>query len=116
MNIAATRRVNCNAICPDSCNAICPLTPLVVYFPGVQYAYAQAIDSDTIRESLQKIERSTLQGKRDCALPVLGLSTGRQLSELAGLRGGDVALAGETVTVTGVRRAAKHCGTICLIP
>jgi integrase len=65
-----------------------------------QYAHAQAIDSDTIREALQKIDRSTLQGKRDYALLVLGLSTGRRLSELGGLRCGDVVVAGETVTVT----------------
>jgi site-specific recombinase XerD len=59
-----------------------------------QYARAQAIAPDTIREALQKIDRNTQQGKRDYALLVLGLSTGRRLSELAGLRCGDVVVAG----------------------
>lgn len=65
-----------------------------------RYAHAHAMDFDTIRTALQKIDRHTLQGKRDYALLVLGLSTGRRMSELGSLRGGDVAMSDNSVIVT----------------
>ncbi len=65
-----------------------------------RYAHAQPIDAETVKTALQQIDRSTLQGKRDYALLVLGLSTGRRLSELVHLQYGDISVAGETVLVT----------------
>jgi integrase/recombinase XerC len=67
------------------------------------YGHARALETETVRAALRKIDRTTLKGKRDYALLTLGLSTGRRLSELAGLRCGDVAVAGDIVTVTFTR-------------
>jgi len=41
----------------------------------------------------------TLVGKRDYALLVVGLQTGRRLSELAGVSYGDMSVSGERLTV-----------------
>ncbi|MHB8626495.1 MAG: tyrosine-type recombinase/integrase [Aggregatilineales bacterium] len=64
------------------------------------YAGARSIDFDAVKAGLNAIDRSTLAGKRDYALLTLALGTGRRLSELAGLKVGDLAQAGRRITVT----------------
>ncbi|MDQ2786962.1 MAG: site-specific integrase [Chloroflexota bacterium] len=52
-----------------------------------------------VKARLAAIDRSTLVGKRDYALLVVGLQTGRRLSELAGVRHGDMSFSGERLTI-----------------
>ena len=49
------------------------------------YTTAQGIDHDTLLTSLNAIDRSTRAGSRDYALLLIGLYTGRRLSELAAM-------------------------------
>jgi integrase/recombinase XerD len=64
------------------------------------YAHAEPLDMAEVKRKLAQIDRSTAAGMRDHALLSVGLITGRRLSELAGLRWGDVKLAGQSVTLT----------------
>jgi integrase len=50
------------------------------------YAAAVPLDGDEVMTRLAAIDRSTLQGKRDYALLMIGVLTGRRASELVGLR------------------------------
>jgi len=50
------------------------------------YASATALTPSDAQAKLKSIDRSTLDGQRDYALLVVGMSTGRRASELAGLR------------------------------
>lgn len=50
------------------------------------YAASQAIPPEVLKERLAAIDIDTQQGKQDLALLLVGLSTGRRVSELAGLR------------------------------
>ena len=50
------------------------------------YASATALTPSEVQAKLQGIDRSTLDGLREHALLVVGMSTGRRASELAGLR------------------------------
>lgn len=68
--------------------------------PDKAYQHAQALDSRDVTSHLAAIDRETLDGARDYALLVIALSTGRRLSELAGMRWGHIALSGGEVTVT----------------
>lgn len=54
------------------------------------YAGATAIARETIPDLLGAIDMTTPAGKRDTALLLIALHTGRRLSELAGLRRGEV--------------------------
>jgi site-specific recombinase XerD len=68
------------------------------------YAKAQAIAPEELRERLAAIDTSSLDGKRDYALLLVALSTGRRLNELAALRWSDVTISGAHITLT-TRRA-----------
>jgi integrase/recombinase XerC len=68
------------------------------------YARAEAIEPGELRERLAAIDTSTLEGKRDYALLLVALSTGRRLNELAALQWQDVSLSGDKITLT-TRRA-----------
>jgi integrase len=67
--------------------------------PVQGYAGAIPLPYLEVRARLAAIDRTALVGKRDYALLVLGLQTGRRLSELAGVRYGDMTLSGERLTV-----------------
>lgn len=67
--------------------------------PVQGYAGAAALPYLQVRAQLAAIDRTTLAGKRDYALLALALQTGRRLSELAGLRAGDLTPNGERITV-----------------
>ena len=62
------------------------------------------LEPDEVKAALHKIDRSTPLGKRDYALLVILLSTGRRLSEVASLSWQDVKLKGQRVTLT-----FEHC-------
>lgn len=64
------------------------------------YAAAQPLDFAEVTSRLAAIDRTTLAGKRDYALLVLALTTGRRLSELAALELRDIAAVKGTATVT----------------
>lgn len=64
---------------------------------------ASHLSKERVQEGLMKIDRSTLEGKRDYALLSVALATGRRSSELAGLRYGHLQRNGETCTVIWVR-------------
>jgi integrase len=68
-----------------------------------RYGDAQPIPQETIRAALAQIDRATLAGKRDYALLLLALTTGRRVAEVAALRWGNCKLTGQTITVTTVR-------------
>jgi integrase len=67
--------------------------------PVQGYAGAIPLPYLEVRARLAAIDRTTLVGKRDYALLVVGLQTGRRLSELGGVRYGDMTLSGERLTV-----------------
>jgi site-specific recombinase XerD len=54
------------------------------------YAYAEPIDAGEVGARLCEIDRTTVAGKRDYALLVIGLTTGRRAGELVGLRLRDI--------------------------
>jgi site-specific recombinase XerD len=63
------------------------------------YAGSRALNADVLRAQLAQIDRSTVAGARDVALLAVALTTGRRVSELAGLRRRDVHVAGQVVTL-----------------
>lgn len=54
------------------------------------YRGARALDAEAVRRGLAAIDRAQLAGMRDYALLSVALVTGRRVSELAGLRAGDL--------------------------
>jgi integrase len=76
---------------------------LVERRPVQSYATARAIPPTTVRSQLNRINRTTLPGARDYALLLVGLSTGRRASELAGLRWRDVQVQAPRVTLHWTR-------------
>lgn len=58
--------------------------------PVQQYAAAEALTIEDVRAGLAAIDRTELAGKRDYVVLSVALITGRRLSEVAGLRWGDV--------------------------
>ncbi len=58
--------------------------------PVQAYAGVKWLTPKEGKHKLAEIDRSTLAGKRDLALLSVGIQTGRRLSELAGLRWGDL--------------------------
>ncbi len=67
--------------------------------PVQGYAGAIPLPYLEVKARLAAINRATLVGKRDYAVLVVGLQTGRRLSELAGVRFGDMSFSGERLTV-----------------
>jgi integrase len=64
------------------------------------YSGAVPLDFADLRARLVAIDRTTLAGRRDYALLTLALLTGRRLTELAGLRWGDLVIRDTRVVVT----------------
>ncbi len=62
-----------------------------------RYRGARPLDFDEVRQRLAGIDRNTPIGARDHALLLVGLQTGRRVSELANLRLGDVEIHGARV-------------------
>jgi site-specific recombinase XerD len=67
------------------------------------YAAARPLAYDELRARLAEVDISTPAGLRDYALLLLGLHTGRRLSELAGLRREHIVVRASCVEITGVR-------------
>lgn len=67
--------------------------------PVQGYAGARPLPYLKVRARLAAIDRTTLVGKRDYALLAVALQTGRRVSELAGVRIGDMSLSGDILTV-----------------
>lgn len=67
------------------------------------YAAAHPLAYDDLRSRLAAIDLATPSGLRDYALLVLGLHTGRRLSELAGLRREHIVIRASQVEITWVR-------------
>lgn len=67
------------------------------------YAAARPLAYDELRERLAEIDLETSAGLRDYALLLLGLHTGRRLSELAGLRREHIVIRASRVEITWVR-------------
>lgn len=65
---------------------------------------APALDFEKVKQLLKLIDRSTLSGKRDYALISVALETTRRVSELAGLRMGDIRRINEGYTEIHWRR------------
>lgn len=63
------------------------------------YQSARPIPSEHVEASLAAIDRSDLIGKRDYALLMIALTTGRRLSELRGMNVGHVTRAGSRLIV-----------------
>ena len=67
------------------------------------YAAARPIAYEELRARLAEIDLTTPAGLRDYALLLLGLHTGRRLSELAGLRREHIVVRASRVEITWVR-------------
>jgi integrase len=67
------------------------------------YGKVSALQPAEAKARLGTIDTDTLAGKRDYALLLLALTTGRRVAELAALRWGDCKLSGSRVTVTFAR-------------
>lgn len=58
--------------------------------PGSGQGYAHHMEASDIQRCLQRIDRSSLVGKRDFAILLLALGTGRRLAEFSGVKWGDL--------------------------
>jgi integrase len=67
--------------------------------PVQGYAGARPLPYLEVRARLAAIDRTTRAGKRDYALLAVALQTGRRVSELAGVRSGDMSRDGAVLTV-----------------
>jgi integrase len=67
--------------------------------PVHAYAGARPLPYLEVRARLAAIDRTTVVGKRDYALLAVALQTGRRVSELAGVRSGDMSHDGAILTV-----------------
>lgn len=65
---------------------------------------APHLESEDVSAILKSIDRTTLQGKRDYALLLLALTTGRRAAELLALVWGDLRVSGQHIEVTW-----RHC-------
>jgi integrase len=63
------------------------------------YAGARPLAYESLRASLTAIDRSTPAGRRDYALLLVGLHTGRRLSELAAMRREHLTIRGTSVEI-----------------
>lgn len=64
-----------------------------------EYAHALPLEKSEIMQALKKIDRSALAGKRDYALILVFLSTGRRAKEVLNLCWSDVQIIGRSVTL-----------------
>ena len=71
------------------------------------YANAVPIPSVEVKARMAAIDRSTHMGKRDHALLSIAFTTGRRLAELAGMRWEDIAISGESITITFRTKGGK---------
>ena len=62
-----------------------------------EYANAQPLSKEEVIETLQRIDRSVLAGKRDYALLLILLTTGRRASEILSLQWKHVHISGDQV-------------------
>ena len=69
-----------------------------------EYAHAQALPKDEVSARLKAIDQRTDRGKRDYALILVALATGRRRAELAALSRGDLTIQGDKILVTW-----RHC-------
>jgi integrase len=76
---------------------------LVERRPNKAYKSATPLDSKAVQRALKAIDRTTLEGKRDYALLLIGGTTGRRASELANLRWRDLQIVGSQILVTWSR-------------
>jgi integrase len=67
--------------------------------PVEDYASAVSLDQREVRVQLDRIDRSTLAGKRDYALIGVLLNTGRRRAEVNGMRRGALHISGQEVTI-----------------
>lgn len=67
------------------------------------YAAARPLGYEELRNRLAEIDLTTAAGLRDYSLLLLGLHTGRRLSELAGLRREHIVIRASRVEITWVR-------------
>jgi integrase/recombinase XerC len=65
-----------------------------------EYAQAQALDGEMVREALQAIDQSTLRGARDYAILSVFLQTGRRALEVATLKWKHVSIHKEKARLT----------------
>lgn len=72
-----------------------------------EYAKATPLDPREVVKRLAAIDRETLQGIRDYALVLIGLMTGRRMTELATMTWGSVQIAGGVVTLTFKTKGGK---------
>jgi site-specific recombinase XerD len=70
--------------------------------PGKKEHRAFKLSEQEVSTGLTRIDRNTLEGKRDYALLTLALNTGRRASELAGLRSGHLQMQGDSALVQWV--------------
>lgn len=66
---------------------------------GESTGYAEPRSASSLRACLAEIDRTTLIGKRDYAILIVGLATGRRVGELASLARCDVRFSEETTTI-----------------
>jgi integrase len=77
--------------------------------PVEDYAAAIALDQRDVRAHLERIDHSTLAGKRDYALLGVLLGTGRRRAEVNGMHWGTVHSIGEELTIDFPRtKGGKH--------
>jgi site-specific recombinase XerD len=65
-----------------------------------QYAHARALDHEDVDRALRSVDQSTKQGKRDYALLVLLLQTGRRLNEVVSLELQHLLISGGKIVVS----------------
>lgn len=82
-------------------HSMLPANPInLVERRGIQaYAAAQPLEKKQVSALLAAIDRSTIVGMRDYALLLVGLTTGRRVAELAGLRMEHIQVADGIVTL-----------------
>jgi len=73
----------------------------LVSSPKLEKRLPQFLDEDTVARLMEQPDRSTPEGVRDTAILELLYSTGIRLSEMLGLKLGDVNLYDRTIKVTG---------------
>ena len=72
-----------------------------------EYGSAIPLEPEQIADTLAAIDRTTTQGKRDYALLVVALTTGRRLSELVRMRMQDIRVVGQKATITFMAKGGK---------
>lgn len=80
------------------------------------YAQAQSIEQEDIQARLKTIDASTLQGARDLAILAVLLSTGRRVSEIAGLQRQHMQISGKVVKLSFLHMKGGKSGRNTLSP